>query len=108
MFHNYFEDYGYDSCTSRGVCTISPRMASIQEIILLYLKEFAGYALKLKQFNIEDESIKKLILDTLSAFVSNPEISDNTFSNFICTFSRELENLKQKYNNFNSSWRKTI
>ena len=97
MFHNYFEDYGYDSCTSRGVCTISPRMASIQEIILLYLKEFAGYALKLKQFHIEEENIKKIILNTLSAFVSNPEISDNAFSNIICTFSRELEEIKQKY-----------
>ena len=97
MFHNYFEDYGYDSCTSRGVCTISPRMASIQEIILLYLKEFAGYTLKLKQFNIECENIKTLILNTLSAFVSNPEISDDTFSNIICTFTRELDDLKQKY-----------
>ena len=97
MFHNYFEDYGYDNCTSRGVCTISPRMASIQEIILLYLREFAGYTLKLKQFNIDDENIKSLILNTLSAFVSNPEISDNTFSNVICTFTKELESLKQKY-----------
>ncbi len=97
MFHNYFEDYGYDSCTSRGVCTISPRMASIQEIIVLYLKEFAGYVLKLKQFNIEDENVKSLIINTLSAFVSNPEISDALFSKIICTFTKELENIKQLY-----------
>ncbi len=97
MFYNYFEDYGYDSCTSRGVCTISPRMASIQEIILLYLKEFAGYALKLKQFKIENENVKKIILNTLSAFVSNPEISDDVFSKIICSFTKELDNLKQEY-----------
>lgn len=94
---NYFEDYGYDSCTSRGVCSISTRMASIFEVIILYLREFANYALKLEQFGISDENCKNLILNTLSAFVSNPEIPDNVFATIICTFTKELDILKQKY-----------
>lgn len=94
---NYFEDYGYDSCTARGVCSISPRMASIYGTITLYLQEFANYYLKLNYFHIEDENIKNLILNTLSAFVSNPEIPDNTFVKVICTYSKELEELRHKY-----------
>lgn len=94
---NYFEDYGYDSCTARGVCSISPRMASIYEIILLYLKEFAYYSLKLQEFNIKNENVKNLILNTLSAFVSNPEIPDNIFAKVICTYSKELNSIKEQY-----------
>lgn len=94
---NYFEDYGYDSCTSRGVCTISPRMASIFEIILLYLREFAYYSLKLQEFNTENENVKNLILNTLSAFVSNPEIPDDIFARVICTYTKELDELKEQY-----------
>lgn len=97
MFHKYFEDYGYDSCSSRGVCSISPRMASISEIILLYIKEFANYLNKLQKLGCEDKKAKNLIINTLSAFVSNPEIPDDVFAKVICTYAKELENLKNKY-----------
>ena len=97
MFHKYFEDYGYDSCTSRGVCSISPRMASIFEVIILYLKEFAYYSIKLSHLGQEDKNVKNLILNTLSAFVSNPELPDDVFAKVICTYSQELSSLKQKY-----------
>lgn len=94
---NYFEDYGYDSCSARGICSISPRMASIYGTVILYLQEFAYYYLKLNYFHIKDENIKNLIINTLSAFVSNPEISDNIFAKVICTYSKELEELRDKY-----------
>lgn len=97
MFHKYFEDYGYDSCTARGVCSISPRMASIFEVILLYLKEFANYLIKLEKLGFDDDNVKNLILNTLSAFVSNPELPDEVFAKVICTYSKELTELKQKY-----------
>lgn len=97
MFHKYFEDYGYDSCTSRGVCSISPRMASIYEVIMLYLKEFAYYLIKLDKLGAVDANVKNLILNTLSAFVSNPELPDDVFAKVICTYSKELAKLKQKY-----------
>lgn len=97
MSHNYFEDYGYDSCSSRGVCSISTRMASILEVVILYLKEFAHYALKLEQLGVKEDNIKNLILNTLSAFVSNPEIPDNTFASIICAYAKELEALKNLY-----------
>ncbi len=99
MVHNYFEDYGYDSCTSRGVCSISPKMASVQEIVLLYLREFAYYSIKLKKFNIEESSVKNLILNVLSAFVSNPEIKDNMLDEMVSIFSKELNKIKLSYIN---------
>lgn len=94
---NYFEDYGYDSCTARGVCSISPRMASINEILLLYLKEFAYYSLKLSEFNINNQEVINLIINSLSAFVSNPELPDNIFAEIICTYTKELGKVKDIY-----------
>lgn len=55
MFYNYYQydDYNFDSCTAKGVCATDPTISSLQEVIIMYLKQLAFYTLKLKNVGLQ-------------------------------------------------------
>ena len=73
--NEYYQDFQYDSCTSRGICTTNPKIASLQSVLVQYLKLAAKYALALEDKGIKEEKIKELILNTIPLAVSNPEFT---------------------------------
>ncbi len=97
MKNNFSEDYQYNSCVSRGICSINPRTSSLQEILVLYLKQTAYYMLKLQDKNYKNEEIKNLILNTLSAMVSNTSFSEIDFEMITNHFNKLLPEIIQKY-----------
>ena len=54
--------YEYDEFISKGICSVNPSLSSLQEIILIYLKELAYYLIKLKGFGANNEVIKDTII----------------------------------------------
>lgn len=97
MDYNYNEDYQYDSCISRGLCSINPRTSSLQEVLLLYLKLAAYYTLKLYENGYADEDARNIILNTISVMVSNFEFSENDFETITAKFNKILPDLIEKY-----------
>ena len=89
--------YQYDRCVSRGICSINPATASLQEVIIIYLKYISYYGLKLKEEGIEDKSICNFILNTISILCSNYEISQTDFYTINSSFSQELSKIIDKY-----------
>lgn len=79
MFYNYHEDYQYDSCISKGICSINPRTSSLREVLVMYLKQLAFYTLKLKHLGLKNDSTEGIILNTLSGLMSNLEIGNQQF-----------------------------
>ena len=94
MFYNYYQydDYNFDSCTAKGVCSTDPTISSLQEVIIMYLKQLAFYTLKLKKRGVTNKIIRDNILNTISGLVSNTEYSQEQFKNIILTI---YENLRQ-------------
>ena len=90
-------DYRYDSCISRGICSMNPRTSSLQEVLVLYLKASAYYALKLYENDIVDERIKGMILNTISILVSNPQFSETDFNVLTHAYNTELPRLIKEY-----------
>ena len=90
-------DYRYDSCISRGICSMNPRTSSLQEVLALYLKASAYYALKLYENDIVDERIKGMILNTISILVSNPQFSETDFNVLTHAYNTELPRLIKEY-----------
>ena len=90
-------DYRYDSCISRGICSMNPRTSSLQEVLALYLKASAYYALKLYENYIVDERIKGMILNTISILVSNPQFSETDFNVLTQAYNTELPRLIKEY-----------
>lgn len=94
MFYNYYQydDYNFDSCTAKGVCATDPTISSLQEVIIMYLKQLAFYTLKLKKRGVTNKIIKDNIINTLSGLVSNTDYSQEQFKSIIMTI---YENLRQ-------------
>lgn len=92
------QDFQYDSCISKGICSINPRTYALQAVLILYLKFITKYVLNLYQQEIVDKNVKELILNTLDIAVSNPEFTENAFAEIITNFKKEIPNIIQKYN----------
>ena len=87
MFYNYNEDYRYDSCISKGICSINPRTSSLREVLVMYLKLLAFYTLHLKHLGVKNKATEDIILNTMSGLMSNLESGNREFY-------RTLVNLK--------------
>ena len=96
---NNNSDYQYNRCSSRGICSINPTTASLQEVILLYLKYSAYYALELEKFGQHDKRIINLILNTISILSSNYEISPVNFEMINSAFKTELPRIINNFEN---------
>ena len=68
MSYESFEEYQYNSCVSRGICSINPRVSSLQTVIVLYLRMFAKFAGNL---DVENDD-KHFILNTIATTINNP------------------------------------
>ena len=79
MFYNYHEDYQYDSCISKGICSINPRTSSLREVLVMYLKQLAFYTLNLKYLGIKNDATEDIILNSLSGLMSNLESGNKEF-----------------------------
>lgn len=93
MNNEFNSGYQYDRCVSRGICSINPTTASLQEVIILYLKCVVFYGLKLDV----DRRIVNLVLNTISILNSNYEISVKNFEMVCSTFQKELPRIIEKY-----------
>lgn len=97
MNNNYNEDYQYDSCVSRGLCSINPRTSALQEVLVMYLKLTSHYAIKLYENGYTDNNARNIILNTISVMVSNFEFSENDFEMLTKEFNNILPGLIEKY-----------
>lgn len=95
---NNSPDFQYDSCVSRGICSINPRTYALQAVLVMYLKFITKYALNLYQQGIVDKKVEELILDTITITVSNPEFTEDSFSTTVSIFKEELPKIIEKYN----------
>lgn len=92
MFYNYSQNAGYDynECTSRGACSISPNISSLQEVMLILLRQMAYYVLKLEEMGEDMFDMKTEIIEEILMFDSAGDYSDEQFLNI---FSRQYSNL---------------
>ncbi len=91
-------DFQYDSCISKGICSINPRTYALQAVLVLYLRFITKYALNLYQQGIVDKNVEALILNTITIAVSNPEFTESSFTSAVTRFKEELPSIIEKYN----------
>ena len=101
MNNDYNNDYQYNSCVSRGLCSINPRTSALQQVLITYLKITAYYSTNLENIDFEKNTVKDIILDTISAMVSNPEFSETDFVELIKRFNVILPKLINKCKELN-------
>ncbi len=98
MYYDYFQNvpYKYDDVLKRGYA-INPVLSSLQEIILIYLKELSYYILKLQHMGAENKVIKEHIIDAVSGIISNIDYNRGEMQKLVVFLHQDLSNSKKLY-----------
>lgn len=100
MQNFYNRDYrDIDECTSRGSCSVSPTIASLEVLSMKFLKHLAYYLLKLEDFGANNEKIKIEVLNILASLVSVNEFNDVQLHSIIMNEYFMLEEARKTYLN---------
>lgn len=98
MSHEFLENYQYDGCVARGICSIGPITSALQSALIMYLKFIAKYIDKIEEKGVQYEKLKSLVLNLLPISVSYPEFTESSFMlalyefhNVINTFDNKVE-----------------
>ena len=97
MNNDFNIDYQYDSCISKGICSISPKISALQTVLVLYLRMFAKFAIDLDL----DKDIQEFVLNTISITIYNPEFNEKSYYFAIENFKEKLPLIMKKYSDFN-------
>lgn len=102
MFYNYFKDESseYDECTARGACSIAPKISSLQEILLIFLRQISYYALKLKEYEEDISTVTANIVESLSSLISTTDYSDEELLGLVGKQYACLIKIKRQYLDF--------
>lgn len=72
-----------DECITKGICSVNPTLSSLNEIILLYLKELSFYLTRLKDFGVTNEVIKETVMYCLFNIITGAEYNQDQFHDVI-------------------------
>lgn len=97
MCYEPYEDFQYNSCVSRGICSLSPRSSALQTVLVLYLRLFAKYALNQEI----EQNDKDFILNAVSITIYNPDFNENTFFSLVNEFKKLLPKIICKFSEVN-------
>jgi len=99
MYYNYYQttQYEYDECVSKGICSVNPTLTSLQEVILLHLRELAFYLLKLRELGVNNEKIKSDIIDALSGLICGADYSQEEFHEIISHLYSHIDQARNIY-----------
>ena len=95
---NHSENFQYDSCISKGICSISPRTSALIVVLIIYLRLTAKYYIKICKKFKPDNEIKNLVLNTIILAVTSQEIADTSFLDTIDKFKTLLPQIINKCN----------
>lgn len=93
MLKDTYRDLQYNSCVSRGICSINPRVSALQIVLILYLKIFAKYAKEIKT----NDRVENFILNTLPLSINNINLNDESFLFAVKNFKKYLPKLIKNF-----------
>ena len=92
MFYNSSNGFEYNDCVSRGACSVTPTISSMQEVMFIVLRQIAYYLVKLKEFDIKKENIEKELISQIALIDSVKDFSE---VQILDAFSMQYNNLVQ-------------
>lgn len=99
MYYNYYQTahHEYDECTAKGICSINPALTSLQEVVLLHLKELSYYLLKLHELGVHNQRVKDHIIFAISSITCNTDYHQHEFDTIISTLHEDISQAKTIY-----------
>lgn len=98
MFYNS-NNQEYNDCVSKGACSVSPAVSSMQEVMMILLRQTAFYLIKLKEFSIYEHKILKSLIYQIAFIDAAKDFSELQILNIFSKHYQNLINLRKKYLN---------
>ena len=86
MFYNASNNYEYNDCISSGACSISPNISSMQEVMVILLRQIAYYLVKLRDLGVIKTDVS---LDIINIIASVDGLKDLSEAQILILFSNE-------------------
>lgn len=109
MNNNEYNFFNFDSedCTSRGTCTLSPGVVSLQELVLYFIKLASFYIVKLRGFELYNPSIEDEIINDIASLIYINEYSEKQMYELAMRCYYIYSNSKNRYVHECSEFNKT-
>ena len=90
MFYNSANSFKFNDCVAHGACSVSPNIASLQEIMFILLKQITYYILKLEELGIDKHDLKYSVIRQIAMLDAAKDLSEEQILN---EFSKQYINL---------------
>lgn len=97
MYYNQGNDFEYNECMGRGMCSINPSVASFQEIMLIMLRSMTYYVRKLVKLGYDCSELKFNIIDSISNLITTTSYTDEQLLNLTSCHYNDVIKLKREY-----------
>lgn len=98
MQYNYqAENNEYNECSAKGACSMAPKIAALQEVLLILLKQVAHYSIKLEKENSNIDLQTEKIISGLAAVISTADYTDEQLLNIVSSYYNLLIQTKVEY-----------
>ena len=94
--YNFF-NFDSDDCTSRGVCTLSPGIVSLQELVLHFIKLASFYIVRLSDFGLHNHKIEDEIINNIASLIYINEYSEKQVYEIAMQCYYIFSNSKNRY-----------
>ena len=88
---------GYNECVNRGVCSVLPSVAALQEILMIIIKHTAFYISELNKYDIDISVYAKDIINVLVNYISASDYCDTQLLSIVNYSYENLLNAQKTY-----------
>ena len=96
--NNKSNNYQYNSCVSKGICSINPKTYALQAVLIEFLKNIAKYSLEIFKHKEINSNTKNILLNILPLAISNAELDETSFIIALNDLKKCLFDLIKLYN----------
>lgn len=97
MFYNSSNSFEYNECVSRGACSVSPTLSTMQEVMFILLRQIAFYLIRLQEFNIIHDDIERNVVSEIALFDAAKDFSEKQILEAFSFHYAELVKLRKEY-----------
>lgn len=97
MLNNNNQNTEINECTSRAACTVSPTVAALESLAVLFLKHLSHYLLELSGLGAANRRIQTEIINIFASLTAVNEFSNDQLYNIIVNEYFILEEVKKTY-----------
>ena len=87
-----------NECTTRATCSVSPTIAALENLAVIFLKYMSHYLLELSKIDVKNLQIQHEIVNILASMTALNEFSENEFYMIVRKGYFILEEVKKTYN----------